>query len=147
MVVSEKEGRRKCLVILEGWKTFLLCWPLLNWSLMWSKITSTYNIKYWLFHLDALRLSWFMVFVIGIPHHTCSALGVKELMFQFCGSWIVLGTWFSEEKKNYILHTPEDFVLFCFCFPFRGIDKTVHRSQDMLSFPFCLAQIDISPQR
>jgi len=49
-----------------------------------------------------------------------NALGVKELMVQFHVSWVVPGTWFSEEKKNYILHIPEDFALFCFCFLFRG---------------------------
>ena len=49
-----------------------------------------------------------------------NALGVKELMVQFHVSWVVPGTWFSEERKSYILHTPEDFVLFEFTFSAQG---------------------------
>jgi len=62
-------------------------------------------------------LSWFCDFWLSVFHiiASCSALGVKKLMLQFHGLWIVLGTWFSEEK-NYMLHTPEDFALFVFPF-------------------------------
>lgn len=47
-----------------------------------------------------------------------------------------LSIWFSEEKKNYILHAPDNFALFCFCFPFTGKNKTDHVSGDISSFPF-----------
>jgi len=67
-----------------------------------------------------------MVVLLSVFHiiTSSSAQGVKELMLQFRGLWIALGTWFSEEK-NYILHTPEDSALFCFHFLFRGKDKAV----------------------
>ena len=97
-----------------------------------------------LFHLSFIMLSThaclqscpgFMTFVIGIPHHSImQCTGVKELMLQFRGSWIVAGTSFSE-GKNYILYTLEDFLLFCFHFLFRRKDKTVCRSQDASLFP------------
>ena len=86
--------------------------------------------------LFCVMVLWLLVSVYYIIT-SCKALGVKELMFQFCGSWIVPGTCFSE--KNYVLCTPQDFVLFCFCFLFRGKDKSVHRSWDIpLSLPFLL---------
>ena len=94
---------------------------------------------------SATPVSWFYDFWLLVFHiiTPCSALGVKELMLQFCGSWIVPGTWFSEEK-NYILLTPQDLVLLCFCFLFRGKDKTVHRSRDVSCFlPLCSSQLNI----
>ena len=42
-------------------------------------------------------------------------------MLQFCGSWIVPGTWFSEVKKNYIRQRTLHYL--CFLFSFRGKDK------------------------
>ena len=41
-----------------------------------------------------------MIFITAIHIITsCSALGVKDLMLQFHGVLIFLGTWVSEEKK------------------------------------------------
>ena len=61
-------------------------------------------------------------------------------MLQFHGLWIVLGTWFSEEK-NYMLHTPEDFALFVFPFSVqREKIKTVHKTLSLPLFD-CLAHL------
>jgi len=53
---------------------------------------------------------WFLLSVFHIITSS-SVLGVKELMLQFHGSWIVLGTWISEEVE---LHTTYPVVLFPF---------------------------------
>ena len=78
-------------------------------------------------------VSCFYDFLLSIFHMmtSCSALGVKDLMLQFHGLPVFLGTWFSEEK-NYI---PQGTLHFHF--PFRGKDKTVSRSR-AASFPFLL---------
>jgi len=95
---------------------------------------------------DHPLLSWFYDFLLLVFHIITSrtALGVKESMLQFCGSWIVLGTCPRKEE----LHFPEDCLLFCYRFPLRGKDK--NRSQ-ITRRPFLIFQLisvggAVSPQ-
>ena len=64
-----------------------------------------------------------------------SALGVKELMLQFCRLSTVLGIPFSEETKKYKSRKTS---LFCFSSLFTGKDKTAHKSQ-VCPFFYCLS--------
>ena len=86
-----------------------------------------------------VMILWLLLLVFHIIT-SCSALWVTELMLQFCGLLRVMGTWFSEEKKNYI---PQGTLHFHF--PFRGKDKTLHRSQDISLFPFLLISAVCTP--
>ena len=65
--------------------------------------------------LYRVNLSWFYDFWFSVFHTitSCSALEVKELMLQFCGSWIVPGTCPRREE----LHTKYHRGLFI-VFPF-----------------------------
>ena len=83
---------------------------------------------------------WFLLLVFHIIM-PCNALGIKELMHQFCVLPIFPGTRLSEEKKNYkSLRTSQ----FHFCFLFRGKDEAAHKSQGC-PFPYCSSLLSVLP--
>jgi len=85
------------------------------------------------------HLSCFYDFLLSVFHiiTSYSALGVEELVLQFCGLSIVPGIYTCFRREE-VLHIPQDCSLFCFYFPFRGKDETIHRSWDIPLFPFLL---------
>lgn len=58
-----------------------------------------------------------------------SALGVKELMLQFPGLWIVPVSWSQKRRRTY---SSEKTSLLCFHFSLRGKDRTDRQSRDCL---------------
>jgi len=73
-----------------------------------------------------------LCFLLSVFHHIPSyeALGVKELMLQFRGLLIFLGTWFSEEKN----YTSQKTFTVHFHSPFRGKDKMLISQKTVPSF-------------
>ena len=69
-------------------------------------------------------VSRFLLLVVHIIT-SCRAQGIKELMLQFHGLLIALGTSHRRERMNYIYQKTS---LLHFNFPFRGKEKTAHES-------------------
>lgn len=98
-----------------------------------KKLKSSMLLSFWSV-LNRI-VSWFYDFLLVVFHIITSrcALGIKELMLQFCGLPIFPGTWFSEEQRNY--KSPKT-SLFCFYFLFRRKDKLLGSHEIVPSFTF-----------
>lgn len=111
-VLALNEYYRLVLCALQYSSLFWTFWSGFDWCDNYSESSAK---GFFIYSFVVVMVLWFLLSVFHNITSGCS-LGVKESMLQFRGSWIFLGTWFSEE--NYILHTPEEFVLICFCFPY-----------------------------